>query len=386
MPFEAATTSAAAAAALNNNAGHLFPSHISEGCQPLNASSKKKRKPYTKNVSTTESKRPRSKPTSTITSQQLVLQNLTHLPSTSSAAAAELLAGPSNPVVAAAAAAGMIAPRRPCKSYECRHCMAEFPRLKDRNSHLIEAHHYVRVNRRLICKKNPLTGAAVTAPSSTITSADLASTSAANMQAPSEIMEDSKQGIIKMEYDSNENQQSSMLSHQMTTKTEYEDNKDALALVPAAAGAVSTEFETKPNLQALQLSTPTTKLATLYRMLVTFNMTTLKQSQNISDTDEKLIESSIFFCYVCRQNFNSVKLYDAHLTEHAAECFTCGKKFQRWKNFSLHLKRHLGWKEFGCNVCEKKFVVRSALVEHMRMHTGQNPLKCKICGKFEILF
>ena len=380
LPFEAATTSAAAAAAalINNNGHnqlHMFPAaaHSAEACPPPTVANKKKRKPSTK---------VRSQPTSTITSQQLALQIQQHLPSTSMAAAAELLAGPSNAVVAAAASAGMIAPQRPrSKVYQCRHCTSEFAKLKDRNSHLIDAHQYVRRNRRLICNKP-----SEEAPTSTVTSADLASTSAAHMPSYADYIEDSKQGIVKLELESNEEQ--SAVMHPMaagssaaTTKTEFEDNKESLALVPLVTTVPNTDIDTKPNLQALALTTPTTKLATLYRMLVSYNMSTLKQNQNLSDNDEKLIESSIFFCYVCRQNFNSVKLYDAHLTEHAAECFTCGKKFQRWKNFSLHLKRHLGWKEFGCSVCDKKFVVRSALVEHMRMHTGQNPLKCKICGK-----
>lgn len=128
-----------------------------------------------------------------------------------------------------------------------------------------------------------------------------------------------------------------------------------------------------------------TKLTSVYRMLVTYNISHLKMKEDDTDIDTSMVESLIFYCYICRQSFSSVKMYDIHLTEHPAECFSCGKKFQRWKNLALHLKRHMGWKEFGCNVCEKKFVVRSALVEHMRMHSGQSPLACKICGKFRLL-
>lgn len=280
------------------------------------------------------------------------------------------------------------------KIYECTHCDAKYSKLKDRNAHMIDVHNYVRQNRKLVC---------ITTATSIVTNADLngclpttsaaaaASNSILLTQTSIEEMGDYKQAIVKIEQDNREfTAAMEPIQATLNAKTEpdMEDDKKSLTLLAAHTTAENSgelESDTKPpttNTQPLAFSAPTSKLTSLYRMLITFNMTTLKQNKMLSEFDENLIQSSIFFCYVCRQNFNSVKLYDAHLTEHAAECFTCGKKFQRWKNFSLHLKRHLGWKEFGCNVCDKKFVVRSALVEHMRMHSGYSPLKCKICGKY----
>ncbi|KAM7362406.1 uncharacterized protein ACRADG_013115 isoform 1-T5 [Cochliomyia hominivorax] len=274
------------------------------------------------------------------------------------------------------------------KVYECGHCNAKYSKLKDRNAHMVDVHNYIRQNRRLVC---PTTGLVTPLTNSDIQDVALPTTSAAgNMLMPSlqnaDCMGDYKQGIVKIENDQRDLMGVEPINANLSAKTEFvEDDKRNLALVPLNTGSGETNLDcdTKPptNSLPLSLTTPTSKLTTLYRMLVSFNMTTLKQNQSLSEFDENLIKSSIFFCYICRQNFNSVKFYDAHLTEHPAECFTCGKKFQRWKNFSLHLKRHLGWKEFGCTVCDKKFVVRSALVEHMRMHSGLSPLKCKICGK-----
>ncbi|XP_058979405.1 serine-rich adhesin for platelets-like [Musca domestica] len=338
----------------------------------------------------------RVQPTSTITSQQLMegqgeMQAIDynfqqeHLPSTSSA----LLAGPPNAEaieITPSSSSGSQQQRIRTKIYECSHCNAKYSKLKDRNAHLVDSHNYVRQNRRLVCLTN---GMAVSMSDHAATATT--SRGANVLLASSDLNADGdfKQGIVKIENENAHRDVSGFehISADLNAKTEFvEDDKNNLSLVPLTASSSASDqlgVDTKQasNFKPLSVTTASNKLTTLYRMLVTYNMTTLKQSQRLSEFDETLIKSSIFFCYVCRENFNSVKLYDAHLTEHPAECFTCGKKFQRWKNFSLHLKRHLGWKEFGCTVCDKKFVVRSALVEHMRMHSGLSPLKCKICGK-----
>ncbi|XP_037884602.1 LOW QUALITY PROTEIN: uncharacterized protein LOC119634460 [Glossina fuscipes] len=286
------------------------------------------------------------------------------------------------------------------KTYECARCFAKYSKLKDRNAHMIAAHNYVRQNRKLVCPQTIITST-VTSNEADVT--DLTpSTSEGVILSKSlqieDLPEDSKHGIVKIETEPHA-ADVDPVNNDMVTETpkELDDNKQNVSIVPVESSYTATESNVTtsiekeeqtstldikyPGLQRLSLNAPTTKLTTLYRMLVTYNMSNLKIKQDLTELDEKLMESLIFFCHVCRQSFTSVKFYDIHLTEHPAECFSCGKKFQRWKNLSLHLKRHMGWKEFGCNVCEKKFVVRSALVEHMRMHSGQSPLKCKICGK-----
>lgn len=340
----------------------------------------------------------RVQPTSTITSQQMMqsqgdvqstdyeFDQQEQQPSTSSA----FLAGPSSAEATEPAPSSSIVSQQHkirTKVYECGHCNAKYSKLKDRNAHMVDVHNYVRQNRRLVCLTN---GIAV--PITDALAMPTTSGGSSNMLTPADphsdgSMGDFKQGIVKIEHENFHRDVSGYehISADLRAKTEeIDDDKQNLSLVAISSSNSASQIALDakpPNFQPLSLTTTTSKLTTLYRMLVTFNMTTLKQSQRMSEFDENLIKSSIFFCYVCRQNFNSVKLYDAHLTEHPAECFTCGKKFQRWKNFSLHLKRHLGWKEFGCTVCDKKFVVRSALVEHMRMHSGFSPLKCKVCGK-----
>uniref|UniRef100_A0A1B0FER3 C2H2-type domain-containing protein n=1 Tax=Glossina morsitans morsitans TaxID=37546 RepID=A0A1B0FER3_GLOMM len=286
------------------------------------------------------------------------------------------------------------------KTYECARCFAKYSKLKDRNAHMIAAHNYVRQNRKLVCPQAIITST-ITSNEADVT--DLTpSTSEGVILSKSlqieDLPEDSKHGIVKIETEPHAADVNPVNNDLVTEMPkELDDNKQNVSIVPVESSYTATESNVTtsidkeeqtstldikyPGLQRLSLNAPTTKLTTLYRMLVTYNMSNLKIKQDLTELDEKLMESLIFYCHVCRQSFSSVKFYDIHLTEHPAECFSCGKKFQRWKNLSLHLKRHMGWKEFGCNVCEKKFVVRSALVEHMRMHSGQSPLKCKICGK-----
>lgn len=317
-------------------------------------------------------------------------------PTTSSSSSA-LLAGP--PIAstsraaaeAEAAVAAALAQRKPPrrKIYKCPHCVAIFEKLKERNAHMIGEHNYVRQNRRLICTQPLVSGTIMSQPHD----AQHQQAQQLSLQPESNdvavLQEDSKDGIVKIKQEHCQDKQDT--SGQMIDQMELPDVKDADLLdVNGSNGrdadmkppTSTTEIDQKPTMAPLAITTPAAKLAALYRMLISYNESKLGQERNnLSELEQKAMEKSIFLCYVCRTDFPSVKLYDAHLTEHPAECFTCGKKFYRWKNFSLHLKRHLGWKEFGCYVCDKKFVVRSALVEHMRMHTGQSPLKCKICGK-----
>ncbi|XP_075147329.1 uncharacterized protein LOC142221465 [Haematobia irritans] len=382
--------------ATSSTSNGLFAHNSNDNCNidtmpSTSAKLKKRRKHGSLDGKTLTIGLKREQPTSTITSQQ-VMQSQDYnfsqheqQPSTSSA----FLAGPSSAQMIEQMTTSTISSQQSqpqkirTKVYECGHCNTKYSKLKDRNAHMVDAHNYVRQNRRLVCLTNQ-----VAIPMNDVVPATTTSGGCNGFLPPSDndgSVVDFKQGIVKIENENihRDDYDYEQIRADLKAKTEVlEDDKKHLSLVQITSS--TSEMNSAPKqstFKPLSLTTTTSKLTTLYRMLVTFNLTTLKQSQRMSEFDESHIKSSIFFCYVCKHNFNSVKLYDAHLTEHPAECFTCGKKFQRWKNFSLHLKRHLGWKEFGCTVCEKKFVVRSALVEHMRMHSGLSPLKCKICGK-----
>ncbi|XP_055848257.1 uncharacterized protein LOC129913547 [Episyrphus balteatus] len=255
------------------------------------------------------------------------------------------------------------------KNFQCTHCNTHFPLLKEKNAHMIKQHGYKRVNRRLI--RDP--------PTSTVTTATLNAVDPAAGAAPlllgldgiappslpiGEEDEDSKAAIVKIEQE-NQDCKNKNLSNLAISSNKV--TSSSTAVTNSATSASRTKYD---SMRARD-----------NRMLINFNLSALNV-KNEGEVHNYYLESkSSFCCFVCKRDFLTVKLFDEHLVEHPAECFTCHKKFTRWKNFMVHLKRHLGWKDFACTYCEKKFVIRSALVEHMRMHTGQTPLKCKICGK-----
>uniref|UniRef100_A0A182FJT6 C2H2-type domain-containing protein n=1 Tax=Anopheles albimanus TaxID=7167 RepID=A0A182FJT6_ANOAL len=88
-----------------------------------------------------------------------------------------------------------------------------------------------------------------------------------------------------------------------------------------------------------------------------------------------------YVCGKCKKQFQRFNQFDAHLMEHPVECCSCSRTFKQWRNFSLHVKRHLGIKEHQCRACGKQFVIKQKLVEHMRIHSGIAPIKCQQCGR-----
>ncbi|XP_055373796.1 protein PF3D7_1417600 [Condylostylus longicornis] len=270
------------------------------------------------------------------------------------------------------------------KAYQCDHCSVVFVRLKDRNHHMVSIHQYKRVNRRLIRE----------APSSTVTSATIN-----NIVSITDQQSDNVNLAVDNDTkpDVNDSVTSLVLSSQyIKTENEFPEASQPIIETTVVSTTRNDDIDIpdgddkKPDLAVVATRTtvpanyPRTKYDSIrtnvYRLLMNFNLGVLKQNSNV-EIDQNLFNSKSFCCMVCKQDFISVKLFDEHLSEHPAECFTCGKKFSRWTYFSIHLKRHLGWKDFGCTICQKKFVIRSALVEHMRIHTGITPLNCNLCSK-----
>lgn len=53
-----------------------------------------------------------------------------------------------------------------------------------------------------------------------------------------------------------------------------------------------------------------------------------------------------FVCPTCKEDQMSDIAFQAHLKIHPLECLTCGKCFYKRANLSLHIKTHLGIKNF----------------------------------------
>ncbi|XP_052899983.1 uncharacterized protein LOC128306492 [Anopheles moucheti] len=104
-------------------------------------------------------------------------------------------------------------------------------------------------------------------------------------------------------------------------------------------------------------------------------------SMGLMQTMCSVARNRSYVCSTCHQKFDRFNLFNEHLLEHPVECFACGRHFKQWRNFSLHIKRHLGIKEHQCRICSKQFVVKQKLIEHMRVHTGHAPIKCKLCNR-----
>lgn len=84
------------------------------------------------------------------------------------------------------------------------------------------------------------------------------------------------------------------------------------------------------------------------RYLMNYNYNILRErsandvkKESIIDDAASMIDSDCYKCMVCKEGFTTIKAYDAHMSIHPAECYTCGKFFNHWLNLSIHLKRHL---------------------------------------------
>ncbi|XP_051174360.1 uncharacterized protein LOC127290035 [Leptopilina boulardi] len=63
-------------------------------------------------------------------------------------------------------------------------------------------------------------------------------------------------------------------------------------------------------------------------------------------------------------------------------CRLCQKIYERRDKCTVHVKTHLGIKQYHCIVCQAKFVCKSDVMKHIRCsHTNPRPILCPKCPK-----
>lgn len=63
-------------------------------------------------------------------------------------------------------------------------------------------------------------------------------------------------------------------------------------------------------------------------------------------------------------------------------CKLCHKFYERRDKCTVHVKTHLGIKQYTCVVCNAKFVCKSDVMKHIRCsHTNPRPIQCPKCPK-----
>lgn len=223
------------------------------------------------------------------------------------------------------------------RKFRCQFCIRIFTSLKEKRLHLLQDHDYQDgLHRMKATTANLLAMKLLKKPSETITSASCST-------APMVSVPSSEMPLLECK---------------------KEEAADA-PIMPSTSKAINS----------------------LNNYLLSYNWTTLKakSGESIDEKDAKLFAiidtGTNYVCRVCEERFTTIRAYDMHMFTHPGECYTCGRTFKRWVNFSVHLKRHLNIRDHKCMHCSKRFVLRQNMLEHMRVHTGHAPLKCKICSK-----
>jgi DNA-directed RNA polymerase subunit RPC12/RpoP len=245
----------------------------------------------------------------------------------------------------------LLADKIKARKYRCTECAQVFPLLKLRREHMIQDHghnHPLEVESRLLCSAKIKTEGG-------LLSSAVASSSTSTGGITQDIFSDlanTQRFIIKQIKDA--------------TTTELEEHSSV------------TKYKTKIN-----------------RILMDYNLLNHELQLNAADptvTQEtkldslrrqlnELGKSTQYTCITCRAEFPTLRLFDQHMNVHPGECYTCGRTFKHWSNFALHIKRHLGIRNYVCRACHKGFVVRQKLIEHLRTHTGHAPIKCNLCNE-----
>lgn len=227
------------------------------------------------------------------------------------------------------------------KKYLCPHCPKTFKLLKDRSVHMVAEHNYEqkksRCRIRIPCTTTSASGSGSNAATVTTTIT------------------------------------SSMLPDGADTSISLAERLDPNGLIKSVPATATV--------------TKRTTLVRRNQYLLSYNWNVLRQklTSELNGEDVKLpilpVEANRYMCMVCHEVFAHIKTFDAHMSIHPAECYTCGRTFKHWVNFNVHLKRHLNIRDHECRHCHKRFVLRQNLLEHLNTHSGETPLKCKICNK-----
>lgn len=224
------------------------------------------------------------------------------------------------------------------RKYRCPMCAQIFSTLKEKRAHLIQIHDY----QQSVSMIKPTADS-----SSTATAASSRSTKCTKTKKPTET-------------------------------------------ITSAASCSTLQLSDTPLIECKKERSDTIRpFTSLNSYLLSYNWSTLKGRQSDGTKDEnktlfKILDSGVnYVCKVCEEQFSSIRAYDMHMSlpGHAAECYTCGRTFKRWVNFSIHLKRHLSIRDHRCLHCPKRFVLRQSMIEHMRVHSNEAPLKCSLCMK-----
>ncbi|CAG9788029.1 unnamed protein product [Diatraea saccharalis] len=59
----------------------------------------------------------------------------------------------------------------------------------------------------------------------------------------------------------------------------------------------------------------------------------------------------------------------------------CDKSFTTNTNLNNHIRTHYGERPYTCTECGKTFTTKNTLNDHSRIHTGVKPYMCPICGR-----
>lgn len=69
-------------------------------------------------------------------------------------------------------------------------------------------------------------------------------------------------------------------------------------------------------------------------------------------------------------------------SQSAYACKLCRKMYERRDKCTVHVKTHLGIKQYACTLCCAKFVCKSDVMKHIRCsHTNPRPMQCPKCPK-----
>lgn len=115
------------------------------------------------------------------------------------------------------------------------------------------------------------------------------------------------------------------------------------------------------------------------------------------DNNDSLIDKLQNVEDICNNSQNPGELFkmdgeEIHVDENVEQvninnqisyaCKLCKKSYERKDKCTVHVKTHLGIKQYVCILCQAKFVCKSDVMKHIRCsHTNPRPILCSKCPK-----